>query len=122
MSLWIGTTSFRSGSEPNAEKAWRRRAEIINEWEKSTLYGGGGGDLFDWGGQARLARRFGVSPATISHDLRKIREENGRSPCPTCDGAVSVERWKRLERAGRVRIKTDKPKAYPGHQPPVATK
>jgi hypothetical protein len=34
------------------------------------------------GSQARIARKLGVSEATISRDIKRILDE--RKPCPTC--------------------------------------
>ena len=90
------------------ETAYSRQTEIINAWDWSTLMGFGGGDLTAWGGQARLARKLGVSPATISRDLKKIRGEYERSRCPTCDGSVRLEHWRNLEQQGRVKLKKPK--------------
>ena len=104
----------RSYNSLRQGRAWARQGVIIEQWCKSTRNGYGGGRLFDWGGQAALARQLGVSRATISRDIKKIQDEIGQTQCPTCDGLVSNGRWRRLEQVGRVRIKTpERPRRRP---------
>jgi len=48
--------------------------------------------------KARISRALGVSPATISRDVRAIWAVRNDRRCPTCGGLLLTERdWERLD-------------------------
>ena len=59
-------------------------------------------DGWTYGTQARIAKELGVSDATISRDLKAIFP--GAIQCPVCACRHPLERWKELERQGRVKL------------------
>jgi hypothetical protein len=59
-------------------------------------------DGWTHGIQSRVAQELGVSDATISSDLKAIFP--GAIQCPACACRHPLERWRELEREGRVTI------------------
>jgi hypothetical protein len=59
-------------------------------------------DGWTYGVQARIAEELGVSDATICRDLKAIFP--GAIQCPVCACRHPMERWKELERQGRVKM------------------
>ena len=59
-------------------------------------------DGWTYGSQARIAEELGVSDATISRDLKAIFPR--AILCPVCACRHPLERWKELERQGRVKL------------------
>jgi DNA invertase Pin-like site-specific DNA recombinase len=85
------------------DQALARQAEIVRRWDRAALLGAP--NPLAYGGKTRLAREFGVSAATVTRDLRRIRERLERLPCPVCSSPVDRQRWEELERQGRVKIR-----------------
>jgi len=59
-------------------------------------------DGWTYGAQARIAQELGVSDATICCDLKVIFP--GAIQCPVCACRHPMERWRELERQGRVKL------------------
>ena len=59
-------------------------------------------DGWTYGAQARIAEELGVSDATISRDLKAIFPR--AILCPVCACRHPLERWRELERQGRVKL------------------
>ena len=59
-------------------------------------------DGWTYGTQARIAEELGVSHSTISRDLKAIFP--GAIQCPVCACRHPLERWRELERQGRVKL------------------
>lgn len=59
---------------------------------------------FGWqhGTQARIAEALGVSESTVSRDLKAVFP--GAIRCPACACTHPLERWRELERQGRVKL------------------
>src|SRR5207244_4881063 len=88
----------RAGGRRRYNALRRDRADIrrIEVADRLATYG------WTYGVQARIAEELGVSDATISRDLKAIFP--GAIECPTCACRHPMERWKELERQGRVTL------------------
>jgi hypothetical protein len=75
------------------DRARFRRIEVV----KRVL-----SDGWTYGIQARIALDLGVSHSTICRDLKAIFP--GAIQCPVCACRHPLERWRELERQGRVRL------------------
>jgi len=72
--------------------ALRRDQKLIRRREVEHLLMTWG---WNYGTQSRIARHLGVSPATVSRDVKAILPLF--RPCPTCTTFVSKERWAEVD-------------------------
>ena len=93
-----GEAAARAGGRRKYNALRRDRAEFrrIEVADRLVTYG------WTYGVQARIAEELGVSDATISRDLKAIFP--GAIQCPVCACRHPLERWKELERQGRVKL------------------
>ena len=93
-----GEAAARAGGRRKYNALRRDRAEFrrIEVADRLVTYG------WTYGVQARIAEELGVSDATISRDLKAIFP--GAIECPACTVRHPMERWKELERQGRVTL------------------
>lgn len=75
--------------------------ELMATWEEMLNDGIG---LFDQGGQAEMARRLGVSRATVSRAVAYLKRSWGMAACPTCGHEIGMRRWRALEEEGSVTV------------------
>ena len=93
-----GEAAARAGGRRKYNALRRDRAEFrrIEVADRLVTYG------WTYGVQARIAEELGVSDATITRDLKAIFRLS--IECPTCTVRHPIERWKDLERQGRVTL------------------
>jgi hypothetical protein len=99
-SQWVsdGEAAARAAGRRRYNALRRDRAQYRRIQVAELLLSGG----WNYGAQARIAEELGVSDATISRDLKAIFP--GAIQCPVCACRHPLERWRELERQGRVKL------------------
>jgi hypothetical protein len=102
---WVsdGEAAARAGGRRKYNAVRRDRAQLRRIEVAQRVMSDG----WTYGVQARIAEELGVSDATISRDLKVIFP--GAIECPVCACRHPMERWKELERQGRVTMACDSP-------------